>query len=118
MLDLWLFFLLPIRLAKWIWLHRPYIWKDDIYGWCWEYDPTVCSVIRSPTFRRLDGILQAGTPALLGFLPKEVTRKSHCLGTMRLVRHCGGSSQEQLAALLHDVTHCAFSHVADLLFQD
>jgi HD superfamily phosphohydrolase len=35
------------------------------------------------------------------------------VGTMLLVRRLDGSLEEQMAALLHDVSHTAFSHVID-----
>ena len=35
---------------------------------------------------------------------------------MLLVRRLGGSLEEQIAALLHDVSHTAFSHVIDYVF--
>jgi len=37
---------------------------------------------------------------------------------MLLVRRLGASLDEQIAALLHDVSHTAFSHVIDFVFND
>ncbi|MEH7464879.1 HD domain-containing protein [Bacillus thuringiensis] len=41
------------------------------------------------------------------------TRYDHSIGTMMLVNKLGGSLKEQVAALLHDVSHTTFSHVID-----
>ena len=38
------------------------------------------------------------------------------LGVMALVQRLGGGLEEQIAALLHDVSHTAFSHVIDYVF--
>jgi HD superfamily phosphohydrolase len=37
---------------------------------------------------------------------------------MLLVRKLGGSLEEQIAALLHDVSYTAFSHVIDYVLQE
>ena len=80
-------------------------------------DPLICRTIRSQGFQRLAQVYQAGITSLLGWIPSRITRMHHCLGAMRLVQICLGSREEQLAALLHDVTHRAFSHVVDDLFR-
>ncbi len=36
---------------------------------------------------------------------------------MMLVNRLGGSLEEQIAALLHDVSHTAFSHVIDYVLE-
>jgi hypothetical protein len=45
-----------------------------------------------------------------------ITRFEHSVGVMILVRELGASLTEQIAALLHDVSHTAFSHVIDYVF--
>ncbi len=62
--------------------------------------------------QRLRGVLQHGITALIG-ITQPVTRFDHSVGVMLLVRRLGGSLEEQIAALLHDVSHTAFSHVID-----
>jgi HD superfamily phosphohydrolase len=60
----------------------------------------------------LHGVLQHGITALIG-ITQPVTRYDHSMGVMLLVQRMGGSLREQIAALLHDVSHTAFSHVID-----
>jgi HD superfamily phosphohydrolase len=65
--------------------------------------------------RRLDGILQHGISGLIG-LTSPITRLEHSMGAMLLVRRLGGTLPEQIAALVHDVSHTAFSHVIDYVY--
>ncbi len=37
---------------------------------------------------------------------------------MLLIKKLGGTIEEQIAGLLHDVSHTAFSHVADIVFEN
>lgn len=58
------------------------------------------------------GVHQGGASYLVN--PKwNVTRYEHCVGVMLLIRTLGGSLEEQIAGLLHDISHTAFSHVVD-----
>jgi HD superfamily phosphohydrolase len=47
---------------------------------------------------------------------KTVTRWDHCVGVMLLLKKFGAALEEQIAGLLHDVPHTAFSHSADFVF--
>jgi HD superfamily phosphohydrolase len=67
--------------------------------------------------QRLHGVLQHGITGLIG-LTQPITRYEHSVGAMLLVRQLGGSLREQIAALLHDVSHTAFSHVIDYVLND
>jgi HD superfamily phosphohydrolase len=66
--------------------------------------------------QRLGGVLQHGVTALVG-ITHTTTRLEHSLGVMGLVQRMGGGLDEQIAALLHDISHTAFSHVIDYVFQ-
>lgn len=44
------------------------------------------------------------------------SRYDHCLGVWALIKRYGGSLQEQLVGLYHDISHTAFSHIADFLY--
>ena len=88
---------------------------DRVYGLA-EIDASVLiDLMRSAAMQRLSGVLQHGITALIG-ITRPTSRFEHSLGVMLLVRRLGGSLQEQIAALLHDVSHTAFSHVIDYVF--
>ncbi|KAJ3390368.1 hypothetical protein HDU92_000523 [Lobulomyces angularis] len=88
---------------------------DCIYGEFLITEPILIRLITSKTCIRLKGVYQHGISGFLSFTP-PVTRFDHSLGAMLLVRLLHGSLEEQIAALLHDISHTAFSHVSDHLF--
>ena len=85
---------------------------DAIYGIVEINEPVLIDLMATQAMRRLHGVLQHGITALIG-LTQPVTRFDHSVGVMLLVRGLGGSLEEQIAALLHDISHTAFSHVID-----
>ncbi len=90
-------------------------WIDRVYGRTSITDPGVLAIIRTPTYQRLRGVKQAG-PSALAFPFKDVTRYEHSLGVYVLLRRLGAPLVEQVAGLLHDVSHTAFSHAVDFIF--
>jgi HD superfamily phosphohydrolase len=90
---------------------------DRIYGSVDLDEPVLIDLIDTAAMRRLRGVLQHGVTALLG-ITQPVSRYEHSLGVMLLVRRLGAGLDEQIAALLHDVSHTAFSHVIDYVFDD
>jgi uncharacterized protein len=87
---------------------------DFLYG-TFEIDGVLAELIDSRPIQRLKGIHQGGACYLVN--PEwNVTRYEHSVGVMLLIRHLGGSVEEQIAGLLHDVSHTAFSHVVDTVF--
>jgi len=90
-------------------------WNDRVYGEVVVDDPGVLAVIACPTFQRLKGVRQAG-PSAIAFPFKTVTRFEHSLGVYLLLRRIGADFREQVAGLLHDVSHTAFSHAVDFVF--
>ncbi|WP_459499442.1 HD domain-containing protein [Bacillus sp. C1] len=84
---------------------------DSIYG-DFEIDGVLEELLQTEAMQRLKKVHQVGA----SFLVKpewNVTRYEHSIGVMLLVKMLGGSEAEQIAALLHDVSHTAFSHVVD-----
>jgi len=65
---------------------------------------------------RLKGITQAGVPDQYNSI-NTYDRYQHSVGVMLLLRKLGASTEEQIVGLLHDVSHLAFSHVAEWVFQ-
>jgi hypothetical protein len=90
-------------------------WNDRVYGAVAIDDPDVLALIACPTFQRLKGVRQAG-PSAFAFAFKTVTRFEHSLGVYLLLRRLGADRREQVAGLLHDISHTAFSHAVDFIF--
>ncbi|MDF9505098.1 HD domain-containing protein [Bacillus cereus] len=90
--------------------------SDVLYGE-FEVDQVVEELILSKSVQRLKGIHQVGASYLMNE-KWNVTRFEHSVGVMLLVKKLGGSVEEQIAGLLHDVSHTAFSHVIDYVFDN
>ena len=87
---------------------------DRVYDQISLESPVLEALITSPTLQRLKGIAQvgvAGKNGIPGRLP--FSRFEHSVGVMLLLRQMGASEAEQIAGLLHDVSHTAFSHTID-----
>ena len=91
-------------------------YKDRIYGDFEITEPVLIDLYKSDAIQRLEGILQHGITGMIGICSLS-TRLEHSVGVMRLVQKMGGSLKEQIAALVHDVSHTAFSHVIDHVFK-
>lgn len=87
-----------------------------IYGSATITEPVLIELIDSAPMQRLKKINQYGILSCVQKL-KSYTRFEHSLGVLFLLRHFGASLDEQVFGLLHDVSHTAFSHVADYLFK-
>ena len=86
------------------------------YGPRETYEPVIEALLASGPMQRLKGIHQLGVYHY--FVPSGCAKRyEHSLGVMMLLRRFGASLEEQIAGLLHDVSHMAFSHVADYLFE-
>ncbi|MFD2044041.1 HD domain-containing protein [Ornithinibacillus salinisoli] len=90
--------------------------SDQIYG---EYkiDKVLEELVLSQPVQRLKGVHQGGASYLVNE-NWNVTRFDHSIGVMLLIRRLGGSLEEQIAGLLHDVSHTAFSHVIDYVLEN
>lgn len=90
--------------------------SDSVYGPQHINEPVLLDLLQSSTVTRLKGIHQGGA-AYLVRARRDTTRYEHSVGVMLLIRLLGGSVREQIAGLLHDVSHTAFSHVVDYAFK-
>jgi len=90
--------------------------EDEIYGQ-FEVAPVLEQLIKSAPMQRLRNVHQGGAIFLVNPSLNH-TRYEHSLGVLFLVKYFGGGIEEQIAALLHDVSHTAFSHVADYVFEN
>lgn len=89
---------------------------DSIYGE-FEVEPILEELIKTREVQRLKGIHQGGASYLINS-EWDVTRYEHSIGTMLFIRIMGGTIEEQIAGLLHDISHTAFSHVIDFVFKN
>ncbi|MEC1290486.1 HD domain-containing protein [Bacillus mojavensis] len=90
--------------------------NDVLYG-RHQLDRVLEELIKSAPVQRLKGVYQGGASFLVN--PKwNVTRYEHSIGVMLLIKRLGGTIEEQIAGLLHDVSHTAFSHVIDFVFEN
>jgi HD superfamily phosphohydrolase len=88
--------------------------NDRIYGKIAIYNPLIIELINSKPMQRLKEISQDGGVHFLQ-PQRDVTRYEHCIGTWYLSKKFKRPIEEQIASLLHDLPHTAFSHVIDLV---
>ena len=90
--------------------------KDCIYGEL-EIDDVLIELINCGAVQRLKNIHQVGATYLVN-KDLNVTRYEHSVCVMLLIKMLGGSLEEQIAGLLHYVSHTAFSHVIDFVLDN
>lgn len=90
-------------------------WIRTIYGDCLVTEPVIEELLQTRAFNRLKGINQYGIVHYIHQGNVPYTRYTHSLGVFYLLRMFGASIHEQIAGLLHDVSHTVFSHVGDHL---
>ena len=85
---------------------------DNIYGNFDIKSQCIIELINSKPMQRLKGITQFGVPDIYN-VKKGFSRYDHSIGVMLILNRLDASEEEQIAGLLHDVSHTAFSHVID-----
>jgi len=95
-------------------------YKDCVYGEFEITEPVILELINSPSLQRLKGVDQIGYKPLWirpNILPDEYnySRFAHSLGVCFLLKKYNASLEEQIAGLVHDVSHSAFSHCIDYI---
>ena len=88
---------------------------DQVYGENEISEPVILEIIASPEMQRLKGVDQAGyfEPYFPGV---KHTRFEHSMGVYLLLKKYSAPLEEQIAGLIHDVSHPAFSHAGDYYF--
>jgi len=98
------------------------IFQDKIYGKVKIESPLILELINSPSLQRLKDIDQVGyLPLYQKFYPqkiKKITRFEHSLGVFILLKKFQAPFEEQVAGLLHDISHGVFSHALDYVFKE
>ena len=93
---------------------------DSLWGSVTITDPVLIRLLQSKTIERLKWIGQHGPLNHITFLDGKkstVTRYGHSVGAMVLTLIAGGTTDEAIAALLHDIIHTAFSHALDFFLE-
>ena len=90
--------------------------NDLVYGKL-EFSRSIEKVIKTQPVQRLKNIRQGGA-MFLAYPHIETSRFEHSLGVCHLIKIIGGNEREQIAGLLHDLPHTAFSHVIDYVLEN
>lgn len=90
--------------------------SNEILGKFDITEEVLVDLINSKAIQRLKGIDQAGYSK--PFYAKSRNRYDHTIGVFLLLRKYGASIEEQIAGLLHDVSHYAFSHAIDYILKE
>jgi uncharacterized protein len=90
---------------------------DKVYGKQKVDNSLIVELLGSPELERLKGVGQYGTWYLLD-KKFDTNRFEHSFGVYVLLKKFGADLNEQVAGLLHDVNHTAFSHVVDYVLGD
>jgi HD superfamily phosphohydrolase len=86
------------------------------YGTYTVQEPVIMELLKSKPMERLKHVWQYGITCYARKKP-DFTRYDHSVGVFLLLRHFNAPIEEQIAGLLHDVSHTVFSHVGDVLFK-
>lgn len=89
---------------------------DEMYG-TYQIEGILEELLFSQPVQRLKGVYQGGASYWVNE-KWDVTRFEHSVGVMLLIKKLGGTIEEQLAGLLHDISHTAFSHVIDFVLEN
>ncbi len=91
-------------------------YTDEIYGQFEITEPVLLDLINCPAIQRLKDVDQGGYSKPF-FNCVDRTRYDHSMGVFLLLRKYGASLEEQIAGLIHDVSHTAFSHITDYVLE-
>lgn len=108
---------MPFLLGKIVHTYFYMIIHDRVYSTFTIDSPIALELIHSKPFQRLKHISQLGLPAKYYHL-EGYSRYEHSIGVYHLLNIMGASEEEQVAGLLHDVSHTAFSHLVDWVIGD
>lgn len=92
---------------------------ETVVGLCDTSHPLVKALLNHSVMRRLKYVDQHGALSYFGPQPTPTfTRYDHSIGVFAVLQKGGRPFEEQVAGLLHDASHTAFSHVADWIYQN
>lgn len=91
--------------------------QDPVYGDIHIENSIVEELIGNGFFERLKDITQSGMPNGLNKFP-SFSRFEHSIGVYYLLQKFQANRNEQIAGLLHDIAHRAFSHVYEWIVDE
>ncbi|MFA6304743.1 MAG: HD domain-containing protein [Patescibacteria group bacterium] len=92
-------------------------YNDKVYGRFEINEPIILKLLKLPQMQRLKKVHQNGI--YFYFWPKfNTNRFEHSIGVMLLLKRFNAGLAEQVAGLLHDISHQAFSHVIDYFYDN
>lgn len=89
---------------------------DPLYGDLQIDDHIVTALIETPAFQRLKRINQYGGVNFI-YDNFQTTRYEHSIAVYHILRTIGAAYEVQIAGLLHDIGHTAFSHMVDMALE-
>ncbi len=90
--------------------------SNPLFGAIETTEPVIVDLIESKAMQRLKGIDQSGYAK--PFFDVTYNRFDHSVGVYWLLHLYKASLEEQIAGLIHDVSHSAFSHTIDYIFDE
>lgn len=97
-------------------LHKR-VFYETVMGDFYIEEPIIQDAIKNGALLRMKKIDQGG-PLVYFNQAEPFSRYDHCVGVWALLKRFNASTEEQLVGLWHDISHTAFSHVADFIFRD
>lgn len=88
---------------------------ETFYGTIEVSEPVLLEIIDSKPMQRLKGVHQYGISYYTTHR-EEYNRFDHSMGVFAILRLKGAPLHEQIAGLLHDVSHTVFSHAGDYIY--
>lgn len=93
--------------------------NDPLYGKFEITEPVLLDLLNIKALKRLQGVSSAGYyPAYPEYFHPRFDKYNHSIGVFLLLRKFNASLEEQIAGLIHDVSHTAFSHTIDYIEDD
>ncbi len=92
------------------------ILQNNIFGDFDIKEEVLIELINTSAIQRLKNIDQAGYSK--GFFKHSRNRYNHSIGVFLVLRKYGASLEEQMAGLIHDISHYAFSHAIDYILKE
>lgn len=94
------------------------LYSDSVYGEVEINEPVILDIIDSPYMQRLKWVDQSWyfQPFFPGL--RTFSRFDHSMGVYLLLKQYWAPLEEQIAWLIHDFSHGAFSHCLDYVFDE